>query len=64
MVHSIYNQFTNENNELKIDYKPLTQNDPLVRRPCLELNEQILGKTNYMDIEEAILETIKYFLLD
>jgi UDP-glucuronate decarboxylase len=42
-------------------YKPLTQNDPLQRKPCLEFNKQVLGEIEYTSFEEGIKETINYF---
>jgi len=55
-----YKQF--HKSELGIRYKPLTENDPLIRRPCLKLNKQILGDTNYTSIDIGITNTIKFFL--
>ena len=46
----------------KIVYKPLTQNDPLMRRPCLKLNQLILKNTNYTLIEDGIKKTISFFV--
>lgn len=48
--------------ELKIRYKPLTEDDPLIRKPCLKLNKEILGNTNYTPIDIGITNTIKFFL--
>ena len=55
-----YKQF--HKSELGIRYEPLTQNDPLIRKPCLKLNKQILGDTNYIPIDIGITDTIKFFL--
>lgn len=58
-----YKKLSNENNkELKIKYVPLTQDDPLIRQPCLKLNQQILGKTDYTSIKQGITNTIQFFL--
>jgi len=62
LVYKIYKNTVNLKSDLKIIYKPLTQDDPLVRNPCLELNEKILGKKEYTDLEIAILKTINYFV--
>ena len=47
---------------LKIRYKPLTQNDPLQRKPCLKLNKQVLGENEYTSFEDGIRQTIRYFI--
>lgn len=49
------------NDKLDIQYVPLTQNDPLQRKPCLQLNKQVLGITNYTSFEDGIKQTIEYF---
>jgi nucleoside-diphosphate-sugar epimerase len=49
-------------NDLKIQYIELTQDDPLIRQPCLKLNQQILGKTDYISMEQGITNTIQFFL--
>ncbi len=46
---------------LKIKHEQLTQNDPLHRRPCLERNRKILGKTKYVKLMDGLNETIEYF---
>lgn len=48
--------------DLQIKYQELTQDDPLVRQPCLKLNKEILGERVYTTIDEGITETINYFL--
>lgn len=47
---------------LKIEYLPLTQNDPLQRKPDLTLNKEVLGTHEYIKIEDGIKKTIEYFL--
>lgn len=49
-------------NDLKIRYIELTQDDPLIRQPCLKLNQEILGKTDYISMEQGITNTIQFFL--
>lgn len=51
-----------DKNVAKIQYMPLTQNDPLQRRPCLKLNNIALGSTNYTSFEDGVRQTIYYFL--
>jgi dTDP-glucose 4,6-dehydratase len=46
----------------KIQYMPLTQNDPLQRQPCLKLNNITLGTTKYTSFEDGVRQTIYYFL--
>jgi len=46
----------------KIQYMPLTQNDPLQRQPCLKLNNISLGTTTYTSFEDGVRQTIYYFL--
>lgn len=60
-VYKTYHDKNSRNSVLDIKYIPLTENDPLKRQPCLERNTRVLGKTNYINIENGILETIKYF---
>jgi UDP-glucuronate decarboxylase len=49
-------------NVAKIQYMPLTQNDPLQRKPCLKLNKIALGNTDYTSFEYGVRQTIYYFL--
>ena len=63
MIENVWNQmFNKESRKLDRVYKPLTQNDPLQRKPCLEFNKQVLGEIEYTSFEEGIKETIKYFV--
>lgn len=73
IIEKVYNEYIDsldigwgydENQEklsIKKEYVPLTQNDPLQRKPCLKMNKQVLGETKYTSFEEGILNTIKYF---
>jgi UDP-glucuronate decarboxylase len=62
LINKIWNQMYNKNDTLSIKYKPLTQNDPLQRKPCLILNKQHLGKIEYTSFEQGIKQTITYFM--
>lgn len=57
-----YKQLIKSNNKLKIKYVELTQDDPLIRQPCLKLNNKILGKIDYTSIKQGITNTIQFFL--
>lgn len=61
IIKEIWNEIYGNNVELDIKYVPLTQNDPLQRKPCLKRNKQILGETNYTSFKEGIRQTIQYF---
>ena len=61
-IENVYQEYIDKNKYLKIQYLPLTQNDPLQRRPDLSFNKHILGERNYVSIEEGIHKTIMYFL--
>jgi len=62
LVHKVYKNNFNKSSKLRIKYVKLTQNDPLMRKPCLNLNKQVLRNFEYTDIEESIINTINYFL--
>jgi nucleoside-diphosphate-sugar epimerase len=62
MIEKVWNEMFNDGTQLNRVYKPLTQNDPLQRKPCLEFNKQVLGEIEYTSFEEGIKETIKYFV--
>jgi nucleoside-diphosphate-sugar epimerase len=62
LVYSIYKKEIDNESELKMCFKPLTQDDPLVRQPNLDLNIKVLGETEYTNLNEAISNTIKYFV--
>lgn len=59
---NIFKKNLDVNKKLNIVYKPLTQDDPLIRKPCLKLNKQILGNTEYTLLKNGIYNTIKFFL--
>ena len=62
MIEKVWNEMFNDGTQRNRVYKPLTQNDPLQRKPCLEFNKQVLGEIEYTSFEEGIKETIKYFV--
>lgn len=63
MIERVWNEmFNKEPRIVNRVYKPLTQNDPLQRKPCLKFNKQVLGEIEYTLFEEGIKETIKYFV--
>lgn len=61
IIEKVWNQMFNTNITVNREYKPLTQNDPLQRNPCLKFNKQVLGEIEYTSFEEGIKETITYF---
>lgn len=61
IIEKVWNQIFNTNITVNREYKPLTQNDPLQRNPCLKFNKQVLGEIEYTSFEEGIKETITYF---
>lgn len=45
----------------KIAYKELPQDDPMRRRPMIDLAEKELGWKPTIDLEEGLRRTIEYF---
>lgn len=45
----------------KIVYKPLPQDDPMQRKPIIDLAKQELGWEPRVQLEEGLLKTIEYF---
>ncbi len=45
----------------KIVYKELPQDDPMQRRPMIDLAEKELGWKPTIDLEEGLRRTIEYF---
>jgi len=64
IIEKVWNEMFNTNVEITREYKPLTQNDPLQRKPCLKFNKQVLGEIEYTTFKEGIKETITYFTND
>ncbi len=61
IIENIWNQVYSKVT-LKKEFKQLTQNDPLQRKPCLILNKKLLGHTDYTPFEIGIKNTINYFI--
>jgi UDP-glucuronate decarboxylase len=64
LIEKTWNVMFNSNTIVKREYKELTQNDPLQRKPCLKFNKQVLGEIEYTSFEEGIKDTIIYFTND
>lgn len=62
-IEKVYQKHFDKKCKLKKEYVTLTQDDPLIRQPCLKLNQQILGKTDYTSIEQGITDTIQFFFI-
>lgn len=62
IIEKVWNNMFNTDIKVNRVYKPLTQNDPLQRKPCLKFNKQVLGENEYTTFEEGIKHTIKYFV--
>ena len=62
IIEKVYQKHFDKKCNLNKVYVELTQDDPLIRQPCLKLNKQILGEREYTTFEEGILKTIKYFI--
>ena len=45
----------------RIDYRPLPEDDPKVRRPDISLARKVLGWEPRMNLEEGLRHTIAYF---
>lgn len=61
-IEKVYQENFNKKCKLKRKYIELTQDDPLIRQPCLKLNKEILRETDYISFENGILKTIEYFV--
>lgn len=61
IIEKVWNDVFGSFTQLNREYKPLSQNDPLQRKPCLKLNKQVLGKIDYTSFEDGIKDTIIYF---
>ena len=49
------------NKEIKCIYKPLMQNDPLIRKPDISLAQQLFNFNPTINLEEGLRKTIDYF---
>jgi nucleoside-diphosphate-sugar epimerase len=43
-------------------YVPLTQNDPMVRKPCLDLNKKVLGKRTFISTKDGITRMLESYI--
>ena len=50
---------SNSNSELC--YKPLPQDDPMQRKPCIKKAKQILNWEPKVKLEDGLIKTIDYF---
>ena len=62
IIEKVYQEHFDKECKLKKNYVPLTQDDPLIRQPCLKRNKEILGETKNINIKDGIFKTIKYFV--
>lgn len=60
-IQDIWNIKFNTNSIIDILYKPLTQNDPFQRKPCLHKNFDTFGHLELTPFNIGILHTIDYF---
>lgn len=47
--------------KLNIVYKPNSENDPKMRKPCLKLNNEILGKRINTNEKDGLLEMLNFY---
>lgn len=45
----------------KVVYKPLPSDDPLIRRPCIDIAKKELGWEPKISLDEGLISTIDYF---
>lgn len=64
IIEETWNKMFSSNKKVTREYKELTQNDPLQRKPCLKFNKQVLGEIEYTSFEDGIKDTIIYFTSD
>lgn len=57
----VYYDYFKKQPNLTINYKSIDKDDPKVRRPCLELNTQILGNRERTSLYDGLLQTIAHF---
>lgn len=62
LIEKVWNEMFKTNTIVTREYKELTQNDPLQRKPCLKFNKQVLGEIEYTIFEDGIKDTISYFI--
>jgi UDP-glucuronate decarboxylase len=62
-IEDIYKKYFHSNQDLKRNRVPLTQNDPLKRKPCLIKNKAILGERHYTTFTDGIQEMLKFYTI-
>lgn len=62
MLHLAHMILNLTKSKSKIVYKPLPQDDPIQRRPVIDLARKELGWEPTMGLEEGLKETIRYFV--
>jgi UDP-glucuronate decarboxylase len=55
----IFNNITDK--KLKVLYKPLSENDPKMRKPCLKLNNKILGMRKNTTEQNGLLKMLEFY---
>lgn len=63
IINNIWNKTLNRDDKIKLQYNPLTQNDPIQKTPNLEKNYKILkmDKSNIIPLETGIVELITFY---
>lgn len=61
IILDVLNQMNDTNDTIILTHIPLTQNDPLKRKPCLLKNLMIFNNFEYTSFIDGIKQTIDYF---
>lgn len=61
LTKDVYEKHFNKRVNINIQYIHIDKDDPKVRKPCLELNRQILGDISRTSLENGLLKTILHF---
>ncbi|NDC95499.1 NAD-dependent epimerase/dehydratase family protein [bacterium] len=61
IVLDTYSCHFNERVKINIRYTPIEKDDPKQRRPCTQLNKEVLGEREFTDLKKGILQTLLYF---
>ena len=59
---NVYQQNLNENIIMDIKYTSIDEDDPKIRKPCLKLNEKIVGNLQRTSLKDGLLKTLVYFV--
>lgn len=62
IISKVYREEYGQCGDLLIKYTPLTQNDPLQRRPCLIKNNEIIGTRTFIKLEDGAKRMIEFFV--